>query len=212
MANKYSIYVHYKKGTNIPFYVGRASSKHRPYNFKQRNNYWHRVAAKYGVDVRVLITELSREKADKLEQRLIRLYSRSFKLTNITEGGGVTLGFKHSYKAKTAMSSQRKGVPHSEEWRKKISEAHKRRYANGAIPAWYLTSPEGKERQQQSRLAKKNKPNSRSRKVICHETGEIFNSCSHAANVHGVDARNLSKHLQRSKYRHSISGRTYSWL
>ena len=208
----YRVYIHTKKDTNEPFYIGRAVSKYRPLSDKSRNPHWRNVVAKHGFNTRVIVGPFTREYASKLEQRLIKLYSRKYRLTNMTKGGDGCLGFSHTEKAKQAMSKARKGVKHSAEWCNKISKAHKARFKAGALPGAAFYTEESRNKLRESGKLKRNKPNSKSKPVLCVTTGEQFVSCAHAANSYGANKDNLLKHLQERKYYNTIKGRIFKWL
>lgn len=212
MVSTYRIYVHYTADTNTPFYVGRAKDSCRPYVTSKRNPYWVRVATKHGKVVKVFGGTWTKEYADKLEQRLIHVYSKRFKLTNLTKGGDGCIGFSHTKRARKAMSDKRKGKPHSKEWCDKISKSHLLRFKNGAVPNSYKYIDVSRKKLSEAGKRKKNKPNSKSKQVICNTTGEVFVSCSHAANTYGANKDNLLKHLQRRKYYNTIKGKVFSWL
>lgn len=71
---------------------------------------------------------------------------------------------KHSEESRKKMSKVRKGMKHSEEEKRKISEAHK-----GRKPTW------------------------RMKRVLCIETGEIFESTRDVERKTGIDNGNVSK-------------------
>lgn len=73
--------------------------------------------------------------------RLIKLYSRAHALTNLTAGGDGCQEMSHTAETRAKMSRTRKGVPHSPEWSKKISESHKRIKGRAIIG----TAPNGSE-------------------------------------------------------------------
>jgi hypothetical protein len=207
----YRVYIHYKAQTKTPFYVGRASGKYRPYSDKSRNPFWKAITNKYDWEVRVIGGSFSKEYASRLEQRLIKLYSRAHRLTNLTAGGDGCVGFTHSDKAKDSMSKKRLGVSKSLEWKQKISEGHKARVRDGAPPPSSHYTEDSLRKLSEAGKRRRNKANSKSKPVICLSTGEVFVSCAHAANSHNVNKDNLLKHLQGKPYYKSIGKRIYKW-
>lgn len=212
MSDTYRIYIHYEADTHRPFYVGRSVHKHRPVSDKNRNPFWKAKAAKHGWYARVFGGSFSRDYASKLEKRLIRLYSRKFKLTNLTAGGDGCLGFSHREETRQAMSRARKGIPHTAQWSARISEAQKLRFTNGALPSSTYYTDSSRKLLSAAGKRKKNKPRKGSKPVLCVTTGETFVSCAHAANTHGADKENLRRHLNRKKYYNTIKGKVYQWL
>lgn len=115
LKNKHYVYRHTRLDTNIPFYVGkgsgnRASSKH------SRNRWWKFVEAKHGREVQIVKRFETHEEALKFEIQLIKLYkSFGYCETNLTPGGEGVVG----------LTPWNKGIPMSEETKKKVSEAKK---------------------------------------------------------------------------------------
>jgi len=94
MNNSY-VYVHYKKGTNVPFYVGKGSSKYRYNSSTSRNRYWHFVVKKHGFDAIKIVDGIDDELAYLSEIELIDKFKKmGFQLTNMTNGGEGHLGLK----------------------------------------------------------------------------------------------------------------------
>jgi len=104
---KYYVYRHFKKGTNIVFYIGIGSQKNylRAKTKHNRNMFWKNVQKKYGFEYEILIDNLTLSEACELEEFLIKCYGRvdlnTGTLTNLTDGGEGTLGViktEHSIK------------------------------------------------------------------------------------------------------------------
>lgn len=91
--NNHCLYRHLKPCGEV-FYIGigknyiRANTKHG------RNKYWHRIVKKYGYEVQILKSDLTRDEACELEMILISWYGRfdlgHGKLCNMTDGGDGT--------------------------------------------------------------------------------------------------------------------------
>jgi surface antigen len=88
------VYLHKKKKTNDVFYVGIGRNLKRAYSKNNRNKYWKNVVSKYGFYVQVTHQDISWEEACAIEKYLIEFYRTIDKLTNLTDGGEGTLGFK----------------------------------------------------------------------------------------------------------------------
>lgn len=96
--NKRYIYFHKNLETNEVFYIGQGT-RNRAYQTKGRNVFWCDYTKKYpNYQVIIKYTDLTLDIADLLEIKLISIYGRRIlnegSLTNITEGGKGTLGFK----------------------------------------------------------------------------------------------------------------------
>lgn len=83
------LYFHINNITGEVFYVGIGNSK-RPYN-KRRTKFWHNIVNKYGYDIIIEETGLSKEQACELEKYWINRIGRRDlglgTLVNQTDGG-----------------------------------------------------------------------------------------------------------------------------
>lgn len=95
MTSSY-VYVHYRLGTEIPFYVGKGSSKCRHRSRQSRNRYWHFIVKKDGGFIAKKVVEnVDDDMAYLAEVELIDKFKRlNYKLVNMTEGGEGHLGLK----------------------------------------------------------------------------------------------------------------------
>lgn len=97
MENNWYIYRHLKPCGEV-FYIGIGKTKNfkRAYELISRNNHWHNTVLKYGYDVQILTTGLTREEADEIEILLIAWYKRidccGGTLVNMTDGGDGSKG------------------------------------------------------------------------------------------------------------------------
>ena len=110
-------------------------------------------------------------------------------------------GRKHTEEARKRMSevnigrvSPNKGKKLSEETKLKISQSHKGKYVGENSPNW--GKPKSEETKRKLSLANMNKrmgaDNHKSRKVLCIETGEIFNSIREVERIKGFSSRHIS--------------------
>lgn len=111
------VYLHVKKGTNDVFYVGIGSNKRRAYSTASRNKHWRSVVDKYGYEVRLVNTGLTREEAILTEKELIFAFGRRDlglgQLVNQTDGGDGNVGFSTESRAK--ISKAHKGRKYSDQ-------------------------------------------------------------------------------------------------
>ncbi len=93
-------YIHCKPDGS-PFYVGKGKGG-RAYEFKRpRNPYYANTVAKYGTPLVGKLDCSSEEIAFELEKGLIKCLRRmGVKLTNLTDGGDGTSGYRHDDAAK----------------------------------------------------------------------------------------------------------------
>lgn len=125
MKNNKVVYLHKKKTDNSVFYVGMGDLK-RAY-CKQRPKWWNRVVDKYGYVVEIYKNELTQEQAFKLEIELIAKYGRidlgNGQLINQTSGGITVENLSDEVLKKRSESL--KSIIRTDEWKNKISLAHK---------------------------------------------------------------------------------------
>jgi hypothetical protein len=121
------VYIHYRKTDNVPFYVGKGMGP-RLTAFHGRNQYWHRVATKYGVIPEILWDNLTEEESFAYEIDAIKeLRSLGYPLTNITTGGDGIRGIPCTPERRLKMSLAQKGRVKSAQERENISKAQKGR-------------------------------------------------------------------------------------
>jgi hypothetical protein len=111
------VYQHRKRKTGEVFYIGYASESqknYRPYTEDGRNNFWERVTRIYTYDVEIVIDNISDKEALSWERYLISLHGRRSKkeghLVNLTDGGEGVLGIKHSEESRRRMSEAKKAL------------------------------------------------------------------------------------------------------
>ena len=118
--NNFYVYEHVRPDTGEVFYVGKGSGR-RIRSVKRINRHHQIIVAHIeslglSISVRCVEANLSEAEAFTLERQRISLLRAAWvRLTNTTEGGEGTCGFPAN-----------KGVPKSDEHKKKLSEAAKR--------------------------------------------------------------------------------------
>ena len=148
--SEFFAYVH-MTSDGIPFYVGKATSLDRVFDFTHRNRYWQEFVDQLGEDnVRVCIIPCSsEEEAFGFEKFLIKFFRKvKAPLCNITDGGENASGWRMSEEgrakiAKAARERAVQGTCFTEEARKRGREASANR-------AGYSHSPETIEKMRSS--------------------------------------------------------------
>jgi hypothetical protein len=99
------VYEHIRLDTNAVFYVGKGKGR-RCFEARRRNQHWKRVVSKAGgFDVRIVVDKIDEELAFLAEQELIaKLKLQGASLTNITDGGEGTSGYRHTDEARIKFS------------------------------------------------------------------------------------------------------------
>lgn len=92
--NNWVVYRHIRLDKNIPFYIGIGKDINRPYNKKDRSNFWKRIIGKTEYTVEILFDNLTKDQAINKEVEFIELYGRvdlkTGSLCNMTCGGDGT--------------------------------------------------------------------------------------------------------------------------
>ena len=86
-SKKFYVYLHLRKDTNKPFYVGKGCGQ-RAYAKHGRNKHWKAVVNKHGYDVKIIQENLTETQALNAEKFTISILSNYSKLTNSSFGGG----------------------------------------------------------------------------------------------------------------------------
>ena len=89
--NDWIVYRHIRLDKNKPFYIGIGKDPNRPYNKKDRSNFWKSITNKTKYIVEILFDNLTKEQAIEKEIEFIKLYGRkdikNGSLCNMTCGG-----------------------------------------------------------------------------------------------------------------------------
>jgi hypothetical protein len=121
----YKVYVHQRATDGKIFYVGKGR-RYRENSKHSRNKHWNNVVSKHGFTVCVVASNLTNKEACEFEKLLISKLKETDKLTNYTIGGEGSEGYKHTLETKAKM----RGRTFSEEHKRKLSEAKKRKPTN----------------------------------------------------------------------------------
>lgn len=137
---EYCLYRHIRPDKNQPFYIGIGTER-RSKDCKLRTNHWKNIynINNNSIEIDILVDGLTWEEACKREIWWIQYYGRSDQgkgpLVNLTDGGEGACGRKKTeatlQKFRNTMDSKgthhMKGYKHTEEARKKIAEAGRRK-------------------------------------------------------------------------------------
>jgi hypothetical protein len=135
------VYLHKRNDTNEVFYVGIGKTDKRAFSKHSRNKYWKHIVEKVGYTIDILVSQTPWEDACKLEKLLIEKYGRRDLglglLVNMTDGGEGINNPSEETKEKLRKANigennpmfgkkpHNLGKPHSDDARKKMSDAGK---------------------------------------------------------------------------------------
>lgn len=193
--NEFVIYKHTLKSDGR-VYIGQTGNikvRWRPYMYKH-SWYFYNAIKKYGwdsFDHEILMDGLTKKEADAYEELFIAQYNSTNKLFgfNLHRGGRArsgkdspTYGMKHSEETRRKMSEAHLGRRNSEEHNMKISKAKKGQPS--PLKGTTFTNEHKRRIQESARKSMK--------KVLCVETGIIYESLHEAGRKTGADYRNIS--------------------
>jgi len=179
------VYEHYTPDTNELFYVGEGRPD-RPYSTRNRNRYWKFKVKKHnGFVVKIVKENISKEDAESLEKKIILEYKNNdVKLTNLCDGPM----FENHWligkpKELHPLFGKKRPNPKLSEWNK--------------IHCGELSPVYGKKRPDLSERNKSGQFKRFTRKVICVETGIIYNSIREATIAMNRNPKSveINKHL-----------------
>lgn len=134
---EWTLYIHKNKQKG-KVYVGITSRKpeerwgyngngYKPDKEADKPTHFWLAIQKYGwesFEHQIILTGLFKDEAELLEQQYIQLFDSYENGYNSTYGGSLgSKGYRHTDEAKRSMTEKRKGVKHTKEWSKHISEA-----------------------------------------------------------------------------------------
>lgn len=181
-------YIHTRSDTNTIFYVGKGKGR-RAWLKSDRNNHWHNVVNKAGYSVAVCSYWETEQEALEHEKFLIGCFKEmSYILTNKTDGGEGTSGYRHTEETKAKMV----GRKHTERTKQAIAS-----YQRGRTPQ--KLTEETKAKIREAKLGKKHTEEAKARMgashfkaVLCIDTGEVFTSIKEAALVTNSSRHRIS--------------------
>lgn len=193
------VYRHIRLDKNEPFYIGISKDAYRPFTKKGRNKYWLRITNKTEYKVDILFNDLSYDEAKNKEIEFIALYgrkdSKNGTLVNMTDGGEGSLNIVVSKETRKLISQNnkgRKGIPQTEESKRKISIAKtgvkqtKQAIENrriGRLLSGYKHSDEIKKKISDT---KRKNGSTRSKVVLNIATGIYYKSAQEASDLLGI--------------------------
>ena len=203
----YYVYIWYIKETNEVFYVGKGTGR-RYKQISNRNKFFTDMYNSHDCDVRKIYENLTEAEAFQKEIETIRWYreNTNFRLTNQTDGGEGSSGWKptqdfidkqskihreqwqdEEFKKKMmAIRADENGPYKSQEFRDKISQLVQGENNPNYNNHW---TDEMKQRLSQVRRANglsANENNARATRVICVETGEVFDCIKYAMQKYNI--------------------------
>lgn len=155
------VYQHKRKDTGEIFYVGIGKDESRAYEYG-RNYLWQEVVDETEYDIEITHRDIIYEEACSIEKYLIAFWGRKNlrlgPLTNLTDGGDTTEGYKHTEDSKEKISNSLIGFKHSEESIQKIADSHRdvplSTYHRYKISIGNLNKPKSKEHRKSLSLTK----------------------------------------------------------
>lgn len=204
---RFYVYEWYIKDTDEVFYVGKGTSD-RYKKIYGRNYFFQCMYKTHNCDVRKIYENLTEEEAFKKEIETIKYYKENtnYRLTNQTDGGEGSSGWQPSEEFKQKQSEIHKlqwedrdfrekmlsirqdanGVYKSDEFRNKISEMVKGSNNPNYQNYWSEEQKEHLRQKQKNNPLYKDETNPNAKRVICVETGEIFDCIKFAKEKYDI--------------------------
>jgi group I intron endonuclease len=163
---------------------------------------WIKSLRNKGLNYEVIILEETNNLVEA-ERRLIKLFrTLGYKLTNMTDGGEGTVGFKMSEETKKKIGKKALGRKCSDLTKLKISKSKNGKPRSAETRSKISKSKIGKKRgvefaEKMSAIAKKRGVEHLAvlnrRKILCIDDGLLFDSVSSAAKYYGLDTGTISR-------------------
>ena len=122
------VYQHKRKDTGEIFYVGIGKEESRACEYG-RNHLWQKIVDETEYDIEITHRDIIYEEACSIEKYIIAFWGRKNlglgPLTNLTDGGDTTEGYRHTENTKEKISNTLIGFKHSQESIQKIADSHK---------------------------------------------------------------------------------------
>lgn len=209
---------------NGKIYIGITSDNpvHRWNNGKgyKQNVHFYSAIKKFGwnnIKHEILYDGLTKEKACEKEIELIALYKsnmREFGYNNSIGGEATALGFNHSVETRQRMSNSRKGENcywygkhRSQETIEKIRRAKAGKPISEKTKKALLHAVRHQSNETRQKISQSLKGNlCAAKKVICIETGIIYNSVSDAAQKNNIDRSQIGRVCNNNNYCKTAGG------
>lgn len=167
------------------FYIGKGR-KNRAWAQGDRNIHWRSIVSKHGYTVEILAKDLTEEQAFDLEKSFIVICGQEV-LCNMTMGGGGIAGYKHTAETKEIIRLTHQGAKRSPETLVKMSAWQKGRKLSDEVHAKMFGRVHTEEGRKRISEAKKGKPAPYKMKKVQCSNGMIFDSQKHAVKWLGRD-------------------------
>lgn len=229
-AKVYYVYIWYIEETNEVFYVGKGKDK----RYKQtsgRNKFFTDMCTTHNCSVKKIYEDLTEAEAFQKEQETIKWYRENtdYRLTNQTDGGEGSSGWEPSEEFKEKQSqihkerwqdgefrekmmiirSDESGPYKSKEFREKISQLVQGKNNPNYNHQWTKEMKENLSQKRKENGLSANENNPKAKKIICVETGEVFDCIKFAIEKYNIkDHTNMAPAL---KYPVRTAG-GYHWV
>lgn len=216
------MYEWYIINTGEVFYVGKGCGE-RYKSISNRNKFFLDMYHSHSCDVRILSNDLYEEDAYHLEYETIQWYKfhSEYRLTNQTDGGDGTRGFKLSEEQREKITksirqrcsdpeyldkirtlrSDPNGVYKSKDFRKKISDIVQGENNPNYGNHWTKEQKQSLSYKQKASHRYDGTKNPNSKKIRCIETGEIFDCIKDAQDKYKVKCQSSFTFALKSKNR-----------
>ena len=212
---KYVVYKHTNK-INNKAYIGITCQQPQKrwkngYGYTQHQKFYSAIL-KYGwnnFQHQILYNNLSQKEAEEKEKQLIIIFNTIENGYNITAGGIGSLGYHHTDQNKQQISNSMKNFlkqhPQEIQRRKNIllNPENRKKAANKRNEYFKAGSENAKKRVQKN-----------NKKIICLNTGQIFNSINKAAqwcNIHHSGISKCLKGIQKTSGKHPQTNQPLKW-
>lgn len=149
-TREFYVYAHFRATDGALFYIGKGSGR-RAWSRSSRNRHWKFIVAKHERRVRLVATKLTEVEAFRVEALFIA--ARKDRLATYTAGGAGIAGYRHTDRAKAAMSEKRMGRAMSEAARAAMSETIRSRPDLIAMRSLFFSSDKNPAKKPENRLA-----------------------------------------------------------